>query len=242
MSTHVPRHASDRPHRPRGRRAAIGLLVVAVLVLVGAIAVRLTSTDDRADASVVDPASTPRATTSAAASSAASSAAPAAIGRRTGAATPEPPTRAVLPSGVDVPIVPVSTTDDGTLDVPGDITTAGWWRGGSRLGDPFGSTLVSAHVDSTTQGLGPYAELLTVRAGQRIELQSKHLRQSYVVSSLRLLDKGPLSDHPWVYSATGAHRLVMVTCAGPFVPAKGGYQRLAVVTATAVGRPTQKEA
>ncbi len=32
-----------------------------------------------------------------------------------------------------------------------------------RLGDPFGSTLVAAHIDSKTQGLGPYAELLSVR-------------------------------------------------------------------------------
>lgn len=233
MSTHVPRHAS---RRPTGRRVAVGLLAVAS-VLGAVLALRPMAPEDRAVASDVSATVAP----GAAPATASSAAAPAAIGRRTGSVAPEPPTRAVLPSGVDVPIVAVSTDDDGMLEVPGDITTAGWWRGGSRLGDPFGSTLVSAHVDSTTQGLGPYAELLSVRAGQRIELQSAHLSQDYVVSSLRLLDKGPLLDHPWVYSATGPHRLVMVTCAGPFVPAKGGYQRLAVVTATAVGEPARKE-
>ena len=131
----------------------------------------------------------------------------------------------MLPSGTEVPVVAVSTTRDGTLDVPADVDVAGWWRGGSRIGDPFGSVLLSAHVDSEREGLGPYAELLGVRPGQTVVLTSEHLRQEYVVSSLRLLDKGPLSDHPWVYSATGAHRLVMVTCAGPFDPGRGGYQQ-----------------
>ncbi len=146
----------------------------------------------------------------------------------------------MLPSGVTVPVVPVSTTRDGALDVPGDVDVSGWWRGGSRIGDPFGSVLLSAHVDSATEGLGPYVELLSVRRGQSVVLTSAHLRQEYVVSSLQLLDKGPLSEHAWVYSATGPHRLVMVTCAGPFDPSRGGYQRLAVVTATAVGPPTSR--
>jgi hypothetical protein len=135
-------------------------------------------------------------------------------------------------------VVAVSTTSDGVLDVPADVDVAGWWRGGSRIGDPFGAVLLSAHVDSATEGLGPYVELLGVRPGQSVVLTSQHLRQEYVIDSLRLLDKGPLSEHPWVYSAQGPHRLVLVTCAGPFDPSRGGYQRLAVVTATAVGLPT----
>ncbi len=161
---------------------------------------------------------------------------------RTGSVVPEPPQRVVLPSGTTVPVVPVSTTPDGTLDVPADVDVSGWWRGGSRIGDPFGSVLLSAHVDSATEGLGPYAELLGVRPGQTVVLTSEHLRQEYAVSSLRLLDKGPLSQHAWVYSAKGPHRLVLVTCAGPFDPDRGGYQRLAVVTATAVGAPVPVEA
>ena len=161
-------------------------------------------------------------------------------GSGTGSVAPEAPQRTLLPSGTEVPVVAVSTTRDGTLDVPSDVDVAGWWRGGSRLGDPFGSVLLSAHVDSEREGLGPYAELLGVRRGQKVVLTSDTLRQEYVVSSLRLLDKGPLSDHPWVYSPTGAHRLVMVTCAGPFDPSRGGYQNLAVVTATAVGEPTPR--
>lgn len=166
----------------------------------------------------------------------------AAAGRRTGSVVPEAPQRVVLPSGSAVRILPVATTDDGTLDVPGDVNLSGWWRGGSRIGDPFGSTLVAAHVDSQTQGLGPYAELLSVTAGQPVTLTSKHLRQDYVVTSLELVDKGTLPEREEIYSPAGAHRLTLVTCAGPFLPRRGGYQQLAVVTATPVGPPTQRAA
>ncbi|PKH38417.1 class F sortase [Nocardioides alpinus] len=205
--------------------------VVGVLVLAVAVARGGASTAGSGEGAVAEPAPAVQAErgTSMAASA-----------PRTGALTPEPPQRAVLPSGTAVPVVAVSTTDDGTLDVPSDVDVAGWWRGGSRIGDPFGSVLLSAHVDSAADGLGPYVELLDVRRGQSVVLTSESLRQEYVVSSLRLLDKGPLAEHAWVYAATGPHRLVLVTCAGPFDAGRGGYQRLAVVTATPVGEPTRR--
>lgn len=211
------------------RRLAVGLAVATVVaVLVALMVVRGGAAPTAGGAPVGEPA--PETVTRGLAATA----------PRTGSVAPESPQRSVLPSGTVVPVVAVSTTRDGILDVPSDVDVAGWWRGGSRIGDPFGSVLLSAHVDSEREGLGPYAELLGVRPGQKVVLTSDTLRQEYVVSSLRLLDKGPLSDHPWVYSPTGAHRLVMVTCAGPFDPSRGGYQNLAVVTATAVGEPTPR--
>ena len=81
---------------------------------------------------------------------------------------------------------------NGLLDVPDDIELAGWWSGGSRLGDPFGSTLVAAHVDSRTQGLGPFASLLEVHAGDRVHVWSDGLRQAFEVTSLRLRPQGTI--------------------------------------------------
>jgi hypothetical protein len=161
--------------------------------------------------------------------------------RRAGVAS-ERPREARLPSGKVVPIRAVSTRPNGTLAVPGDVRVSGWWRGGSRIGDPFGSTLLAAHVDSYTQGLGPYAELLTVRAGQSIVLSSAHLEQEFTITSLRLVAKGALSSTPWIYSPSGSRRVVMVTCAGPYRPSEGGYQRLAVVTARPVASPSRRTA
>ncbi len=131
----------------------------------------------------------------------------------------------------------VGTTAAGVLDVPDDISVAGWWRGGSRLGDPFGSVLVAAHVDSRTQGLGPFAELLSVPAGARIRLRSDSLSRTYEVRSRRLVPQGLLQDDSWIYDASGESRLTLVTCAPPYDASRGGYQNLAVVTALPVGPP-----
>lgn len=157
--------------------------------------------------------------------------------RRAGSVVPERPRSVRLPDGTVVPIRAVGTRPDGVLDVPSDVRSAGWWRGGSRLGDPLGSTLLAAHVDSTSQGLGPYVALLRVHPGQRLELRSLHLRQSFRVTSLRLVPQGPLRGHSRISGSSGARRLTLVTCAPPYDRSHGGYQNLAVVTAVPVGPP-----
>jgi hypothetical protein len=149
----------------------------------------------------------------------------------------QPPTSARLPSGRTVAISAVGTTTYGLLAVPDDIDVAGWWRGGSRLGDPFGSILVAAHVDSRTQGLGPFAELLTVGTGMPVVLRSAGLRQAFEVRSRRLVPQGTLADDSWIFEASGAARLTLVTCAPPYDADRGGYQNLAVVTAVPLGPP-----
>ncbi len=164
---------------------------------------------------------------------------PATPARRAGSVRPERPTRAVLPNGTTVAIRTVDSRPDGTLDVPSDIRVAGWWRGGSSLGDPFGSTLVAAHVDSVAQGLGPFASLLSARPGQKVVLTSPHLRQSFAITSLRLVPQGSLAHRHWIYAAGGQRRLTLVTCAGPYVASRGGYQNLAVITATPTGAPVR---
>lgn len=152
---------------------------------------------------------------------------------------PEAPTAVTLPSGAVVRIHPADTADDGRLKVPDDTEVAGWWQGGSRIGDPFGSTLVAAHVDSAERGLGPFSELLSIGRGDRLVLDTAHLTQEFVVDSLRLVPQGPLTDEKDLFAADGPHRLTMVTCAPPYDRARGGYQNLAVVTAVPVAPPTQ---
>lgn len=166
---------------------------------------------------------------------------PAVPARRTGTVVPEHPVNSRLPDGTVVPVRPAGTRKDGTLAVPDDIRLAGWWRGGSRLGDPFGATVLAAHVDSLTQGLGPYASLLSVRPGDPVELSSAHLTQTFAVVSLQLVPRATLGRHDEIFSARGPQRLVMITCAGPYLAARGGYQNLAIVTARPVGAVARKD-
>lgn len=149
----------------------------------------------------------------------------------------ERPRSVRFPDGSTVAVRAVGTRPDGRLAVPRDVRTAGWWRGGSRVGDPFGAVLVAGHIDSRTQGLGPYADLLGARAGQRVLVRTATLRQWFRIRSLRLVPQESLTDHAWLHSPRGASRLVLVTCAPPYEPERGGYQNLAVVTALPVGPP-----
>ncbi|HRK48662.1 MAG TPA: class F sortase, partial [Nocardioides sp.] len=164
---------------------------------------------------------------------------PAAVARRVGAPVPEPPTMVTLPDGRPLPVRAVSSTVNGVLDVPADIGEAGWWRGGSRIGDPFGSTLIAAHVDSAVQGLGPFASLLRVRPGDRVQLRSANLRQTFAITSLRLVPRDSFERHPRLLSSHGPRRLTLVTCAGPYDAGRGGYQNLAVVVSTPTSEPTR---
>ncbi len=162
--------------------------------------------------------------------------------RRTGAVRPESPTSGRLPDGMVVPIRPVGIRGDGALVVPDDIRVAGWWRGGSRIGDPFGSIVVAGHVDSVSQGLGPFAGLLSVKNGQHLVLRSERLQETFAVVALRLVPRGALARYGWIFSQRGSPRLNLVTCAGPYDAQRGGYQNLAVVTAMPVADPTLRSA
>lgn len=160
--------------------------------------------------------------------------------RRAGAVRREPPVAVRLDSGAVVRVRAVSSRTDGVLDVPADVDEAGWWRGGAGLGDPFGSTLLAAHVDSRSQGLGPFAELLRARRGDRFEVTSTGLRQPFSATSVQLLDRATALQQSSIYHPSGPRRLVMVTCAPPYLPGRGGYQRLVVVTAAPASAPSRR--
>jgi hypothetical protein len=165
---------------------------------------------------------------------------PAQVATRVGSVVPEPPTWIRLPHGHLIRIQAVGTTRNRFLDVPLDVGVAGWWDGGSRVGDPFGSTLVAAHVDSRTQGLGPFAGLLTVRPGDRVRVWSDGLRQTFRIRTRRLRPQGTIGPGSWLHSPDGPRRLTLVTCAGPYDPAEGGYQNLAVIVAEPTGDPRRR--
>ncbi len=214
-------------------RGVVPALVLLVPLLLAACSPPATDARDAREA-MPDPAS------SASSPSASSSAVPVTPAQRASSVLrPQRPVAVVLPGDVVVPVRSASTRADGLLDVPADTGVAGWWDGGARIGDPFGSTLVAAHVDSRTQGLGPFAALLVLEGGERVRLRSAGLVQDFEVRSLRLVPQGPLTERTGLFAPSGPRRLTLVTCAPPYVASRGGYQNLAVVTAVPVGPPSR---
>lgn len=144
---------------------------------------------------------------------------------------PERPVSLRLPSGTGLPVDASITDALGRLSLPDDVGRAGWWRGSARLGDPFGAIVVAAHVDSFAQGLGPIAELLGAGPGDLLTLESRGLHHEFVVSSVRFVPRTELGALAPLLSFAGSHRLVVITCGGPYDRDRGGYRDNLVVVA-----------
>lgn len=141
------------------------------------------------------------------------------------------PTAIRLPDGAELEVRRATTDATGELIVPDDVELAGWWDGGARVGDPFGTMVIAAHVDSEIQGLGPFATLLSASEGDAVQALAEKVDQTYIVSSVTRIPRESLTDRADLFSSSGPHRLVLLTCAGDFVEDEGGYQDLAVVVA-----------
>ena len=145
------------------------------------------------------------------------------------------PESVILPGNAAADVIPAETVD-GELKVPEKVRNVGWWDGSSYAGDPFGTTVIAGHVDSATEGLGFFAKLLRVKAGERVALSGAGHRATYRIVSVRLVAKGALSSDSDAFDQTGDHRLVLITCAGDYQRDRGGYDSNLVVTAVPVGR------
>jgi Sortase domain len=143
------------------------------------------------------------------------------------------PTRLLLPGGRSASVTAVGLHDDGSLVVPEDPQVVGWWSGGSRPGEPFGSVVVAGHVDSASRGVGVLAALPTVHAGQVVELAAGRRSARYTVVSAGLVPQTLLSGFSGLFSGSGDPQLVLVTCGGPFDPVRHRYADNYVVVARA---------
>lgn len=144
------------------------------------------------------------------------------------------PERVVLPGGAVAPVLR-ATTVDGQLQVPAEPKRVGWWDGGAEAGDPFGSVVLAGHVDSKTEGLGYFARLRRVKAGEVVVLQGAGHTASYKVTSIVSVPKDALATKSGAFDQTGDHRLVLITCTGAYDASRGGYEDNLVVTATSLG-------
>jgi LPXTG-site transpeptidase (sortase) family protein len=128
-----------------------------------------------------------------------------------------PPVRVRVPSvEIDIPVGPVGVKADGLMQVPDDIRTAGWYEFGPAPESAAGSTVITAHVDSFEQGLGPFAYLKQLEAGAEIIVTTADgADYRYVVASVQNVEKTQLPLDQ-VFDRSGAPRLVLITCGGQF--------------------------
>lgn len=151
-----------------------------------------------------------------------------------GSFTPFRPTAIRLPSGTAAPVQAAGVHADGALDVPRDPGRVGWWTGGAQAGDPYGSVVLAGHVDSRVYGIGVMAEMLRMRTGQTVTLTRGALAQEYRVVARSEVTKASLAAGTDLFDQAGPHRLVMITCGGPFDRRTHRYRDNVVVVADPV--------
>ena len=141
------------------------------------------------------------------------------------------PTSLRLPSGRLAPIQPAGVQADGVLEVPPNPDRVGWWTGGAEAGEPYGSIVLAGHVDSADFGVGVLAEMLDMRSGQDLRLGDGKHGLTYRVESIRKVSKARLAAGSDLFDQNLKHRLVMITCGGPYDPKAHRYQDNVVIVA-----------
>ncbi len=158
--------------------------------------------------------------------------APQASGR---AAVSTPASVQIASLGISAPVQPATIDlSDGELGVPADIHRVGWWRDGAAPGDAAGTVLIAGHVDSAAAGAGAFYNLKSAAVGTTITVTTAGGGTvSYRVTRVQTVLKADLPIG--IFTKTGAPRLVLVTCGGPFDYATRHYIDNIIVYASPVG-------
>ncbi|MGW6128427.1 class F sortase [Cellulomonas sp. NPDC055163] len=161
---------------------------------------------------------------------------PATLGAQPAADARRPVDLVIPDRAIQVPVDPVGVAEDGQMEIPPLAERAGWYRFGSSPGDPAGTAVVAAHVDSVASaGLGPFARLGDVEPGDAVDvtLDDGTVVRYAVVDVVRV----PKVEAVWdeVFVRDGPPRLVLVTCGGVFQRDVGHYTDNVIVTAEPVG-------
>jgi hypothetical protein len=147
------------------------------------------------------------------------------------------PTTLRLPSGRTAPVQRSGVrADDGSLQIPDDPDVVGWWTGGALAGEPYGGTVIAGHVDSRVYGLGFLAEMRGVRVGQVVVVSNARRSVTYRITGVTSVPQARLAADTDVFAQNVPHRLVLITCGGPFNTKTHHYTENIIVTATPVAR------
>lgn len=145
--------------------------------------------------------------------------------------TPRDPPVEVTVGGQRAPVDAVGLDDERLVIIPDDVRRAGWYEPGVEPGSDVGSAVLVGHVDDRTQGLGSFAVLRELSAGDEVTVRTASGEQLvYDVLSLEQFAKQEVPMER-LFTRSGPHRLVLISCAGAFDPSTGSYADNVVVTA-----------
>jgi sortase (surface protein transpeptidase) len=146
---------------------------------------------------------------------------------------PAPARISVPAQGVDAPVDPVGIAADGQMELPEDVSRVGWYRFGSTPGAQ-GSAVLAGHVDDREQGKGALFPLADAAVGDEVGItDAAGTTTRWRVVSREVITKQVLPLER-IFARTGAPRLTLITCGGPFLPEYRSYRDNVVVVAEPV--------
>ena len=145
------------------------------------------------------------------------------------AAETTPGLPAAKPASLTIPAIGVRAdgikdlglTPDGTLEVPGDATTVGWFTGAPSPGE-VGPAVLAAHVDYKHVP-GAFFRLKELKPGEQARVGRADGR--IAVFTVYRVDRYAKATFPTdqVYGDTPDPELRLITCGGAFDRASGNY-------------------
>lgn len=151
--------------------------------------------------------------------------------------------QALVPTSLDVeaigiadaPIDAVGVEPDGSMEIPVDVSRIGWYEYGPEPGADAGSSVLTAHVDSRTQGAGVFYDLDDLAEGDTVEVgMSDGTTRDFVVDEIGQIPKVDLPTGD-IFRRDGEPRLALITCGGEFDESSRHYRDNLVVFAAPVG-------
>ena len=151
--------------------------------------------------------------------------------RLTDVVDPRDPPAEVRFAGRTAPVDAVGLDRARQVVVPEDVRRAGWYAAGPQPGDRAGSAVLVGHADDAEQGLGTFAGLRELAAGDEVVVRTASGRD--VVYDVVSFERFAKAEVPMdrLFTTQGPHRLVLVSCGGAFDPVRRTYADNVVVTA-----------
>ncbi len=143
---------------------------------------------------------------------------------------------------VHAPVVATGAVD-GSMTIPADIHTVGWYDGvdstaGKRISAPTpwpgqpGVSLLAGHVDWAGQGPGALYYIGQLVTGDPVEVVGSNGEKTYWRVSQPPITVAKAALPAALFVNTGPPKLALVTCGGPFDPATRHYLDNVIVWAT----------
>jgi len=157
------------------------------------------------------------------------------VGTDTGAATStlDEPAYLIIPAiGVNAVVqsIGLSKTGNGDIGIPSNFTDAAWYNRGPMPGSP-GIAIIDGHLDGRYIQEAVFYHLGDLTAGESIYVKDRSgvLRRFVVIGNERLPYD---ADTRMLFVNSGMPRLVLITCAGDWLPDKHEYTDRILVSAT----------